>query len=114
MTGYDLRRIEARGRNARALLRGLGSREAPPGHTYWLFPYRSGKPDEVIEALRRRGIDSARYGRLEVVAPPADRPEVGCTHAHRMLEETVFLPCYPELTGDALERIIIAVQGVEA
>jgi hypothetical protein len=40
------------------------------------------------------------------VAAPADRPHLQPTSAERLLRDGVFLPVYPELPENELERLI--------
>ncbi|GAC1510803.1 MAG: hypothetical protein NVS1B3_13640 [Candidatus Dormibacteraceae bacterium] len=66
--------------------------------THWLFPVVSPKPDDLIRACRRVGIDAARgASSVTVVAAPAERPEAEAATAARMMSSLVFLPAYPEL-----------------
>ena len=74
-------------------------------HTFWLFPYQSAAPQQLVERLAEAGIDSTRYGRLEVVPAPQDRPELDCSSARSILDRIVFLPCYPAMSQRAMQRI---------
>jgi len=107
---YDLRKLEGRIANARALLESpqlswpcpeLGDAR----HTFWLFAYPSEHPEKLVEELWASGVDSARYGSLAVLPAPDGRPELDCPTAQRLLDQIVFLPCYAELPPQALARM---------
>lgn len=105
---YDPRRLARRIANARAALDalpGAPSELADPRHTFWLLPYQCADPQQLVEQLWSVGVDSARYGSLEVVPPPASRPELRCDAAHALLDSIVFLPCYPELPPRVIRRM---------
>ncbi len=74
-------------------------------HSYWLFPLRTDDPVGLMERLRLAGFDSTQRGRLIVVSDSQGRPELSCPHARRLLEETVFVPVYPELSISEVERM---------
>ncbi len=106
----DCRRIERRVENAQRVIKRLGLDQRQPelsaaDHSYWLFPLRSDDPRELIEALRQAGFDSTQRGRLVVVSDGQGRAELSCPEARRLLEETVFLPVYPELPISEVERM---------
>ncbi|MCA8996110.1 MAG: DegT/DnrJ/EryC1/StrS family aminotransferase [Planctomycetaceae bacterium] len=74
-------------------------------HSFWLVPILTTEPNELVKRLRQNGFDATTRGRLEVVPPPRDRPELACVQAETFLAETVFVPCYPELTDRAVARL---------
>jgi hypothetical protein len=81
-------------------------------HTHWLFPVVSSRPDELIQACRRAGIDAARgASSVSVVAPPPGRPESEATAAGRMMVGLVFLPAYPELSRRSTARLVTAIES---
>jgi len=81
------------------------------GHAYWLFPVVSSRPDELIQACRRAGIDAARgASSVTVVAAPAGRPDAEASAARQMMSGLVFLPAYPELTRRSLIRLVTAIE----
>jgi len=107
---HDRRRIERRMENAERVIKRLGLDQRQPelsaaDHSYWLFPLRADDPRGLIEALRRAGFDSTQRGRLVVVSDGQGRAELSCPEARRLLEETVFLPVYPELPMSEVERM---------
>jgi hypothetical protein len=84
-------------------------------HTHWLFPVVSSRPDELIEACRRAGIDAARgASSVSVVASPSGRPESEAKAAGRMMGGLVFLPAYPELSRRALARLVPAIESSDS
>jgi dTDP-4-amino-4,6-dideoxygalactose transaminase len=78
--------------------------------THWLLPVTSYDPDALISALRRVGFDAARAtSNIAVVEAPPGRADCTPTAAARMMSRIVFLPVYPELTEEAIERLIIGI-----
>lgn len=115
---YDTRRIGRRVENARRIMARLGLEEKQPElldprHTFWLFPYLCDRPEALIAHLRRNGFDATQRGRMEVVTAPADRPELSCPRARELLNRTVFLPCYPEMSPSAMDRLCDALRSFE-
>ena len=107
---YDKQRINQRIQHARRIITRLGLEHSQPElldpqHSFWLFPLLSNQPEALIVQLQRQGFDSTQRGRLKVVPPPVDRPELNCPHATHLLKRTVFLPCYPELTDAAVDEM---------
>lgn len=110
MRTYDTRRIERRTRNARRIVANLELESAQPElrdpqHSFWLFPLLSDRAADLIAELRRHGFDTTQRGRMEVVPPPPERPRLAASVASNLLERTVFLPCYPELSPRAIDRM---------
>ncbi len=114
--GARLRRRAASGDWLTANLPGIqvaGSRME--ARTHWLFPALTSRPDELIRACRRAGIDAARgASSVGAVAAPAGRPEADPQNARRMMGSLVFLPAYPELPPAALARLVAALSSTEA
>lgn len=107
---YDPQRIQQRVQNAQRIIAELSLEAAQPElldsrHTFWLFPFASDYADALIPYLREHGFDTTQRGRLEVLSPPEDRPLLVCPQATRLLEHVMFLPCYPELTTPAIDRM---------
>ena len=48
------------------------------------------------------------------VPPPPDRPELTCPMATELLSRTVFLPCYPEMSDDAIDGMCELILGFTA
>ncbi|QDV48340.1 aminotransferase class I/II-fold pyridoxal phosphate-dependent enzyme [Gimesia fumaroli] len=107
---YNARRIHQRIQHAQRIITWLGLEQSQPElldprHSFWLFPLLNNQPERLIANLEQQGFDSTQRGRLAVVPPPADRPELNCPHATHLLNLTVFLPCYPELTDAAVDAM---------
>jgi dTDP-4-amino-4,6-dideoxygalactose transaminase len=116
---YDSRRINRRIQNARHIITKLGLETSQPElldnqHTFWLFPFLTDRVDELIPYLRLHGFDTTQRGRMEVVPPPPDRPELTCPMATELLSRTVFLPCYPEMSDDAIDGMCELILGFTA
>lgn len=117
LSTYDVRRVDRRVAAARSIVDTLrlaahAPQLADPKHTFWLFPYPSSRPHEVVERLWSVGVDTARYGSLAVVPAPDDRPGLECDGAHQRLDATVFLPCYPELPRRVIRRMCDAIASL--
>jgi perosamine synthetase len=118
---YDDARIQKRKANAQVLIEGLGlatthSELSDARHTFWLFAYRCEHPEKLVQSLWEVGVDSARYGSLELVPAPPGRGGLDCPVARGLLDQIVFLPCYVELPKLALARMsrcIAAMQNSE-
>lgn len=103
---YDSRRTE----NAQRLITKLRLEKSQPElldsrHTFWLFPFITDHPEALMKFLREHGFDTTQRGRLEIVPPPTDRPELSSPVATELLSHTVFLPCYPEIPDVAINRM---------
>ena len=98
------RRVEFGNRAAAALPTAVGSKACD--RSYWVFPIVSDDPAALILVLRGAGFDaSTKTSAIDVVAAPADRPDLDPVCGRRLLEGVVFLPVYPEL-GTTLELLI--------
>ena len=107
---YEAERISRRIEHARRMIRQLQLGDTydsilSEGHSFWLFPLRVTDAPRLIDHLRRHGFDATQRGRLEVVKTPPDRLELECPKAITILARTVLLPCYPELTDLAIDRM---------
>jgi dTDP-4-amino-4,6-dideoxygalactose transaminase len=73
--------------------------------------------DALVSHLRRTGFDAATAtSSIDAVPAPEDRPELRPTQAERTIAEVVFVPAYPELGDDELDRLAESVAeglGVE-
>jgi perosamine synthetase len=112
---FDSSRLARRARAGEAISRRLPPSVAHPGrlansHTHWLLPVTSYDPDALIPVLRREGFDAARAtSNIAAIGAPPSHPDCTPTAAARMMSHIVFLPAYPELTGEAMGRLIRAV-----
>jgi dTDP-4-amino-4,6-dideoxygalactose transaminase len=116
---YDSRRVNRRITNARRIITKLGLEKSHPKlldsrHTFWLFPFLTDRAEELIPYLRRHGYDSTQRGSMEIVPPPPNHSELGCSMATERLSQTVFLPCYPELTDDAIDGMCALILAFTA
>lgn len=118
---FDLDRLDRR--------RAAGARVAaalPPGlerpgsslhdSTHWVFPVVADDPDGLVEALRQAGFDATRgTSAIAAIDPPAEHEARAPVEARRLLGGIVFLPVYPELSDETLDRLAAAVgRAVEA
>ncbi|QDT40302.1 dTDP-3-amino-3,6-dideoxy-alpha-D-galactopyranose transaminase [Gimesia alba] len=115
---YDTQRIHRRIQHAQRIITRLEleltqPERINPQHSFWLFPLLSDQPEALISQLQQEGFDSTQRGRLAVVPPPTDRPGLNCPHATHLLNQTVFLPCYPELTDAAIDRMCGLILSLE-
>ncbi len=107
---YDEARIDRRILHGRRIIRRLGLEQTRPellesAHTFWLFPLLHEQPEQLMRHLRAHGFDTTQRGSLQVVAPPAGEEAHECCVAEDLLNRTVFLPCYPEMTLEAIDRM---------
>ena len=71
--------------------------------THWLYPVLAPDPDALVAALRARGIDVSR-GTSNLVAVSSG--EGSTPQAGRLMRSIVYLPSYPELGADGLDRLV--------
>jgi dTDP-4-amino-4,6-dideoxygalactose transaminase len=103
-SGRMRRRIEFGNRAAARLPTAVGPRACD--HSYWVFPIVSDDPTALALLLRGAGFDaSMKTSAIDVLAAPADRPDLDPVRGRRLLESVLFLPVYPEL-GAKLELLI--------
>ncbi|QDT94620.1 aminotransferase class I/II-fold pyridoxal phosphate-dependent enzyme [Gimesia aquarii] len=107
---YDSQRIARRIKHAQLIIAKLGLENLQPEllysqHSFWLFPYITDRPEALIKFLKEHGFDTTQRGRMEIVSPPSDRPELSSPTATELLSRTVFLPCYPEMTDATINRM---------
>jgi perosamine synthetase len=114
-----LRRFDA-GRLERRAAFGERARRALPealrhvgGHasyrTHWVFPVLAADPAALVEVLRGEGVDASRgTSSIEVVRSSPGAPIAHA--AQRMMDRVVFVPVYPELGEQGLERHLEALR----
>ena len=107
---YDTQRIEQRIQNAHQIIEHLELQKveyepSENSHSYWLFPYFCSAPDQLVLHLRQHGFDTTQRGRMEVLSPPDERPNLICPQATELLNQTVLLPCYPEMSDSAINQM---------
>jgi len=111
---FDAGRLEMRVAASRTIISALADRADFPGaaaaeHCHWVLPIRVDEPDRLIAELRQAGFDATQGQSLCVAPPPADRPELDPCAARDTMAGIVFLPCYPEMPRQAVERLIQAL-----
>lgn len=101
-------------------LRGVVTPAVLPGvtHVYHQYTLRVNRRDELVEALRERGIGTGVYYPIPV---HRQRPfmELGYGEQHfpvteRLCEEVVSIPVHPSLSDDEVGQVIAAVNAVVA
>lgn len=108
---FDSGKVARRTRVGEEIARRLHPSIAHPGRyaesrTHWLLPVISSDWGSLISALRREGFDAARAtSNITAVGAPPDHPKSTPTEATQMMSQIVFLPAYPELTGEAIIRM---------
>lgn len=116
---YDSQRIARRIKHAQLIIAKLRlehseSELIDSQHTFWLFPFNTDRPEALMKFLREHGFDTTQRGRLEIVPPPPDRPELNSPTATELLNQTVFLPCYPEIPDTTINRMCELIQEFNA
>jgi dTDP-4-amino-4,6-dideoxygalactose transaminase len=111
---FNLRRLKTRAACGEALLERLAGIEVCPGaanvpHSHWVFPLLVADPPGAIAALAVAGFDATQGQSLVVVEPPDDRPELDPRVTRHTMSKVIYLPCYPELPPDAIERQAAAI-----
>ena len=80
--------------------------------THWLLPVVSAHPETLVSALRNNGFDASyATSNLTALKTPSGLPFPH--EAHRVMSSVVYLPVYPELGKENLERLAKIVVGVE-
>jgi dTDP-4-amino-4,6-dideoxygalactose transaminase len=87
-------------------------------HVYHQYTLRVNRRDELVEALRERGIGTGVYYPIPV---HRQRPfeelgygELRFPVAERLCEEVVSIPVHPSLTDDEVGQVVAAVNAVAA
>jgi dTDP-4-amino-4,6-dideoxygalactose transaminase len=101
-------------------LRGVITPSVRPGvtHVYHQYTLRVNRRDELVEALRERGVGSGVYYPIPV---HRQKPFVALGYgdqsfpvAERLCAEVVSIPVHPSLTDEEVEQVIAAVNAVAA
>lgn len=111
---FDAWRLEMRIAASRTIISALADQADFPGsaaaeHCHWVLPIRVDEPDRLIAELRKAGFDATQGQSLCVAPAPTDRPELDPCAARDTMAGIVFLPCYPEMPRQAVERLIQAL-----
>jgi len=80
-----------------------GTKASP--HSHWVFPVMVEEPLRVLESLGARGFDATQGQSMCVVQPPKGRPQLQARAAQQILDQTVYLPFYPEMPERAFRRM---------
>ena len=113
---FDDARLARRTAAGERVARRLPSAVCHPGglapvRTHWLFPIVVPKSEVLVSALRRRGFDASRAtSNITPVPTPRYLPELAPEEARRMMSRLAFLPVYPDLSDEALDRLVSAVE----
>jgi perosamine synthetase len=113
---FDTRRLDRRRRAGGLVASGLPPQVERPGaslpdSTFWVFPIVTRDTDRLVGALADAGFDATRgTSAIAVVEPPSGRPKVEPVEARRLMAGIVFLPVYPELSTETLERLAETVR----
>jgi dTDP-4-amino-4,6-dideoxygalactose transaminase len=113
---FDHARLVARAasgeRLAAMLPPGLHAGGLALGHSHWLFPVLSDRPDDLIANARAAGLDAARSASsVKTIPAPPGRPELAPRGAEHAMSRLVFVPAYPELPQGALDALAGVLQG---
>ena len=117
---FDTARLEARTDAGERVAAALPAQVRRPGQdavdpTHWVFPVLAADRDGLVSQLRRDGFDAATAtSSIDAVPAPQDRPDLRPTRAERAIAEVVFVPAYPELGDDELDRLAESVAGALA
>jgi perosamine synthetase len=117
---FDASRLARRAAVGEHLARHLSPTVRHPGglaayRTHWLFPVEVSDPGALVVALRRRRFDASRVtSSIAPVPAPADLSRCEPESANRMMSHIVFLPAYPELPKEDLDRLARAVKEIAA
>lgn len=112
---FDLARLDARIRAGERVAAALPAQVRRPGRdavgpTHWVFPVLAADRAGLVSRLRSAGFDAATAtSGIDAVAAPPDRPELRPARAERAVAEIVFVPVYPALGDDELDRVAATV-----
>jgi dTDP-4-amino-4,6-dideoxygalactose transaminase len=112
---FDGARLARRVASGERVARGLRQAVNHPGggssrRTHWLFPVVVPQPEALVSNLRLLGVDASRAtSSIGVVESQADA--CAPVAASRMMSGVVFLPVYPELPTNVLDRVVETVNG---
>ena len=101
--------LSARAQRGSLLLSLLEDKVVVPGtdsphHHYWVFPVIARNPKQFISELKKSGFDSSGWTRSRTVAAPEDRLDLHPARATEILNDLVFVPCYPAMSDDEIAR----------
>jgi dTDP-4-amino-4,6-dideoxygalactose transaminase len=103
---YDLARIDNRIDLGRYLDREIGIEHAA-SHSYWVYPIFVNDPIAVRDRFRAAGFDATCQARM-IVVPSCDDSR-NPTLASTIWKQVVFLPWYPDMPRDAVDKMAALV-----
>jgi perosamine synthetase len=110
----DRDRVAGRAAMGEKLRAGLPEAYLHPGdellrRTHWLFPVWAPDPAALVAALAEAGIDVSTGTSNLVAVPDGDGSVPEC--AGRLMSSIVYLPSYPELGEEGLERLLAGLRA---
>lgn len=108
---YPFQNIDARIEKGNYLLRNLPESFRFPGQqafrqTYWAFPVLTTETQRVIAGLRAEGFDATTKNSLLIVGNNGDEAKKTLQNVQILQNQIVFLPIYPELPMEELNKMI--------
>ncbi len=74
-------------------------------HHYWVFPVLTDYPRELMAVLSKAGFDSTQGDSLCIIEKPQGSPAMEPDISRDLLKRMVYVPMYPELTMNAVEKM---------
>ncbi len=111
VSSFDIARFERRVLLGERLQRSLPHTVIHPGasaeiRTHWLFPLVASDVEMLRANLAAAGFDATpATSAIDVVRAPPDRGDFEPSEASRMMEQLLFVPLYPEMTEQAIDRL---------
>jgi dTDP-4-amino-4,6-dideoxygalactose transaminase len=86
-----------------------------PDHAYHLAVFRSPDRARARAALEAAGVGSAAHYPLAITQQPAyrDLDHAPCPEAEAWAAECISVPCFPEMTDTEIDRVCVALAGLE-
>jgi dTDP-4-amino-4,6-dideoxygalactose transaminase len=81
-------------------------------HSYWVFPVLVHDKLKCIRALRNAGFDATDKQSMQAVSSPGGRQDPVKTRA--MLEKMIYLPLYPAIPENEIERMAEVLREADA
>jgi perosamine synthetase len=115
---FNSRSLDQRKQTAHAFIEKLSSPCYPgvlaESHSFWVFPYYSDRPLELMEVLRNKGFDATRgSSSMETIPPSPMRPEIQPLFTTQLLQKLLYLPIYPQVSLRHLEKLSQALKDFE-
>jgi dTDP-4-amino-4,6-dideoxygalactose transaminase len=74
-------------------------------HHYWVFPVLTDHPRELLSALGEAGFDATQGDSMRIIEKPEGSPALEPDVSRDLLKRMVYVPMYPELTRNAVEKM---------